>query len=128
MSTSDSVLRKRRGVTRASLSRLTTCVRDLERKASQPGTLDVARRLEQKLEELKSNFMDGDVLATEQAVLDDHDEVTQLEVRIQHVITACSSSSSSDSRRVASKRLTRLHRQLAEINDFLSVMLTTLDR
>ena len=132
MSTSDSVLRKRRGVTRASLSRLTTRVRDLESKAGQPGTLDVARRLEQKLEELKSNFMthhlalvdiltDGDVLATEQGVLDDHDEeVTQLEVRIQHVITAYSSSSSPDSRRVASKKLTRLHRQLAEINDFLS--------
>ena len=116
---SETALRKRRSVTRASLTRLASRLRDLESKTDQPDTLDLAEWAKQKLRDLKVDFMahhlalidvivDEGSLETEQGTLDSFDEeVVTLEVRFQHLITACSSSSSS-ARKVASKRLTRL--------------------
>ncbi len=50
---------------------------------------------------------DESALASEQGVVDAHDEVMELEVCIHHLITACSSFSGSNSRKIASKKLTR---------------------
>ena len=128
---SESALRKRRGVTRASLTRLATRLRDLEGKSDQPSTLDFAQKLQKKLEELKSDFMthhlalvevrtkDED-LAAEQEILDIHDErATELEVEIQHLISACSSSLGSNTRKVITRKLTRLYRGVHDISDSL---------
>lgn len=129
---SESALRRRRGATRASLTRLSTRLRDLEGKTDEPNTLDIAQRLRQKLEDLKSDFMthhlalvdaitDEDDLTAEQDILDAHDEeVTHLEINAQRLITSCSSSSNSVSHKVAIKRLRRIRRSLSEISDSLS--------
>ena len=122
---SESALRKRRGVTRASLTRLATRLRG---KSDQPSTLDFAQKLQKKLEELKSDFMthhlalvevltkDED-LAAEQEILDIHDErATELE---QHLISACSSSLGSNTRKVITRKLTRLYRGVHDISDSL---------
>ena len=129
---SETVLRRRRGVTRASLTRLTTRLRELETKTDEAGTLDLAQRLEQKLKDLKSDFMthhlalidaltDDSALETEQEVLDEHDEeVTQLDVRIQHLIATCSPPQDSNSHKLAHKRLLRLRKNLSESESVLS--------
>lgn len=94
--------RKRRGVVRASLTRLRTRLAELEHAPDQPGTLDSARRLLSKLETLDKDFKvhhlaivdltDEGALPEEQETLDTHDDdVGQLEARIQQLISTCSS-------------------------------------
>ena len=51
-----SVLRKRRGVVRASITRLTSRIKELESKADQPTTIDLARQTKDKLKSLDSEF------------------------------------------------------------------------
>ena len=122
------VCKKRRGVTRASLTRLATRLRDLQGKTDQPDTLALAKRAKQKLIDLKTDFMTHHLalvdvitieesLEAEQAILDSFDEeVATLEIRIQYLITACSSSNSSTCK-VASKKLDRLSKGLSSIKD-----------
>ena len=89
--------KKRRGVVRASLTRLGTKLGELEGSTDQPDTLDHAKRLITKLECLDAEYKthhysivdltddEGD-LATEQAALDDHDEnIALLGIRIQRL-------------------------------------------
>jgi hypothetical protein len=82
--------RKRKGVVRASVTRLLARVSELEH--------DTARRLQQKLEELDSDFKtyhlavvdltDDEALDTEQAMLDEHDDkVTDLSARLQQLVS-----------------------------------------
>ena len=80
---------------RASVTCLTTRLKDLESKVDQPTTLDPAQRMTQKLNTLDSEFKThhyalinlNDVeesLQKEQDALDEHDDdVTALAVRIQ---------------------------------------------
>jgi ATP-dependent helicase/DNAse subunit B len=91
--------RKRKGVVRASVTRLLARVSELEHKERpSPGDLDTARRLQQKLEELDSDFKtyhlavvdltDDEALDTEQAMLDEHDDkVTDLSARLQQLVS-----------------------------------------
>ena len=59
-------------------------------------------------------------LAAEQEILDIHDErATELEVEIQHLISACSSSLGSNTRKVITRKLTRLYRGVHDISDSL---------
>ena len=121
-----STSRKRRGVARASVTRMDTRVAKLERKEqSSPGDLDTARRLLLKLEELDSDFKsyhltvvdltEEESLDTEQqAVLDDHDDkITNLSTCLQQVISNLSLTPNSelDSSRVVTKRLGRLEKR-----------------
>ena len=97
-----SVLRKRRGIVRASITRLTNRIKEL---VDQPTTFDLAKRDKDKLESLDSEFkvhhyavvdiLDKDEdLVKEQEVLDEHDDaIAELATRIQKVISTCSAPS-----------------------------------
>ena len=112
-----STLRKRRGVVRASITRLTNRLKDLESDTDKPATLDLAQGMTRKLEALDSEFRthhhalvdlveDEEALLTEQKILDDHDDlVAELTVCIQQLVNACTPSSDPPLRKIASRRL-----------------------
>jgi transcriptional regulator with XRE-family HTH domain len=97
MSTEDTIrnLRKRRGIARASITRLATSLDELERKVDEPSTVRLAERLVKRLEVLELDFktnhlslidhIDEEVtLGREQDVLDAMDDkMAQLSVRLQ---------------------------------------------
>ena len=106
--------KKRRGVAKASITRLTTCLSKLERTPDDPRTLTSAQRLLTKLGTLDKEFKDlhlavvdltegEDDLANEQQTLDEHDDgVSQLEERIQRFIATCSTAPDADARKIPS--------------------------
>ena len=121
--------RKRRGVAHASLTRLSNRLRDLEGKAGEPKTLELAHRMSQKLTDLDSEFRahhhalidDDESLAKEQDVLDSHDDlVAELGVRVKQVIAASSPSSVESSRKIASRKLAHLQKSLSAISSIVS--------
>ena len=124
--------KKRRGVVRASLTRLGTKVGELEGSTDQPDTLDHAKRLITKLECLDAEYKthhysivdltdDEGGLAAEQTALDAHDEnIAQLGIRIQRLITACSKSLDSNPHKIASKQLTCLKTRLSKVEESIS--------
>ena len=117
---------KKRRIVRASITRFTTKLKDLESKADQPGTFDLTQQMKLKLENLDKDFKtyhyglvdlvdaaDKTTLKNEQDTLDNHDdEMAVLAVRVQQLITACASSSDANPRKIASRRLTRLQKSL----------------
>ena len=121
-----STLRKRRGVVRP-ITRLAGRIKELESKADQPITIDAARHAKEKLE---SQFNvhhfsvidvidegDDTTLGKEQDILDEHDdEVSALTIRLQKLITTCSSISAPDARKMPVRKLTRLEKNLAAMN------------
>ena len=129
-----STLRKRRGVVRASITRLKTRVTELERVIDDPSTLEASKQVLSKLEVLDGEFKvahlsivdlteNEDSLYTEQDTLDTHDdEVALLGLRVRQIITTCSPSNEVDPRKVPLKRLTRLQRALVEITNGLSAL------
>ena len=127
-------LRKRRGVVRASITRLKTRVTELERVIDDPSTLEASRQVLSKLEVLDGEFKvahlsivdlteSEDSLYAEQDTLDTHDdEVALLGLRVRQIITTCAPSNEVDPRKVPLKRLTRLQRALVEITNGLSAL------
>ncbi len=78
-------IRRKRGIVRASTTRIKTKIRDLEDKTDDPDTHAHARRILQKLEALDCEFKDihyslvelleeEDDLQREQTILDEHDD------------------------------------------------------
>ena len=125
-----SVLRKRRGVVRASMTRLTGRVKELGSKADQPTTIDVARCSKENLELFDSEFKvhhlavvdaidgtDDTTLRKEQHILDKHDKISALAVRLQKLIATCSTIADPDVRKIPSRRLTRLDKSLSSVAD-----------
>ena len=112
---------------RASLTRLSKYLKDLEGDAGEPKMLELARRMSQKLADLDSEFRahhhalidlmdDDDSLAKEQDVLDSHDDlVAELGVRVKQVIAASSPSTVDSSRRITSRKLAHLQKSLSAI-------------
>ena len=110
---------RRRGVVRASVTRLTTRLSELESKVHEPST---AQRMSQRLESLDSDFKihhyavvdalreeHDDGAAAEQDVLDKHDDdIASLIARIEQLIVSCSSVAESGARSVAAHRLSQL--------------------
>ena len=119
--------KKRRGVARASLTRLTTRLKELEGDAGGEKVLDLAQRMSQKLSDLDAEFQtqhhavidlidDDEALAKEQEILDAHDDlVTELSVRVKQVISASSLSANESSRRIATRKLSHLQKSLNSI-------------
>jgi polyphosphate kinase 2 (PPK2 family) len=119
--------KKRRGVARASLTRLSNRLKDLEGEAGEPKMLELARRMSQKLVDLDSEFRahhhalidlmdDDDSLAKEQDVLDSHDDlVAELGVRVKQVIAVSSPSTVDSSRRITSRKFAHLQKSLSAI-------------
>ena len=133
------ILRKRRGVVRASITRLTNRLKDLEKDADRPATLDLARGMTRKLDALDSDFRTHhhalidlidveETLQGEQNTLDDHDDlVAELTVRIQQLITLCTSSLDSSPRKIASRRLSHLQKTLSTIGKAIASSDSTAD-
>ena len=124
-----STFRKRRGVVRASIIRLTNRLKDLEKNADQPATLDLARGMTRKLDALDSDFRmhhhtpidlidDEETLQREHTMLDEQDDlVAELATRIGQLINLCASSSDSSPRMIAARRLSHLQKTLSSISE-----------
>ena len=119
---------KRRGVVCASITRLSTRLKELEHKTFDPTTLDLVHLMLQKLESLELEFkvhhytlidiLDNEEdLQMEQDLLDQHnEEISVLAARIQHLITNCSRSSNSTSCKVVFRKLIRLQINLSTMS------------
>ena len=122
--------KKRRGVARASITRLTNRVKELESEERSPKTSDFAERLSTKLTQLDSDFREqhhalidlieeDDALEREQETLDTHDDlVTELSVRIKQIIS--SSARSDSSRKILQRKQTHVQKCIDSITTFVS--------
>ena len=131
-----STLRRRRGVVKASLKRLTTRLAELEARVHEPSTSSHAHKLAVKLESLDSEFKvhhysvidaipDDDRtdenIAKEQEELDQHDSnITDLSLRLEELMRECSAKSEAAPHKVASRSLTNLRERLNVISSALS--------
>ena len=127
--TTPATIRKRRGVVRASITRLANRLDDLEGTTDDVATRDAAQRMSQKLKELDSEFKtyhynlidhidDDETLGKEQTVLDEHDDtIAALDTRIKRLIAACSSKEEPATHKAASRKLLHLERSLSSISD-----------
>ena len=118
--------RKKRGVVRASITKLGSRVTELEAATSLPDTVDHARRFTTRLESLAEEFkhhhfavidlLDEEVdLAREQETFDEQDEdVTQLALRLERIVSSCPSSDPNQCK-MASGRLKHLEKRLSSI-------------
>ena len=133
---SASSLKHRRGTVRASLTKLSTRVSQLEGKIAEPGTPDLIQQAKLKLQKLDSEFKSRhydllDVLEeeheleSEQATLDNHDDiVAELSLRLERLDAACSTktkSSDSSERKIAFRKLRHLKNSLASIKGAIEV-------
>ena len=127
-------LRKRRGVVRASITRLATHLRELEETPDHPRTADHATQLLTKLNALDAEYkslhfevvdlIDGsEDLEKEQAVLDKHDDdVSALTIRLQTMDTPKRTETppTADVRKPLSRKLARLEKGLHSIDGIIS--------
>ena len=125
--------RRRRGVAKASITRLSTRLKDLEADISQPAASDHAQRMQQKLGTLDMEFrghhqdivdltVSEDSLAREQDVLDEQDDlVAELSVRIKQLIIACSTSDATP-RKIATRRLVHVRKTLSDLSTAIGVL------
>ena len=120
--------RRRRGVVKASITRLVTKLEELETKVTEPSTLGHAQKMTQKLESLDSEFKghhyvvvdsiadDEHVeanLAKEQDILDQHDsDVANLLVRLEQLVASCKANAESAPPRIAGRNLQHLRERL----------------
>ena len=128
------MLRKRRGIVRASITRLSNRIKELEGKVDQPSTFDLAKRDKDKLESLDSEFKvhhyavvdvldKPEDLAKEQEVLDEHDDsIAELTIRMQKVISACATASDPNPRKIQSRRLARLEKSLSAVSEEIKAL------
>ena len=128
--------RRRRGVAKASITKLTARLDKLETKVEEPSALGHAHKLSAKLESLDSEFKDhhfaivdaiaedehvDENLAKEQDVLDQHDAIiADLTIRLESLILTCSSMEDSAAHKVASRTLANLRERLLHISSDLS--------
>ena len=129
--------KRRRGVVRASLTKLGTKLTELEANPESPTLLESATNLAEKLKTLQQEYRnhqlsiidhaDGDeALAEEQQALDDNDDlISALSVRIQRLLKAATPSPRSNTVRVATKQIALLQRKLQEISVSVSAIVDT---
>ena len=123
--------RRQRGVAKASITRLTTRLKDLESNTDQPAIADHARRMQLKLDALNLEFRthhhhifdfvtDKTTLSKEQETLDEHDDlIAELSVRVLQLINICTSSP----HKVIPCKLLRIEKALSDID----AAITTVD-
>ena len=124
MSEALSVHKKRRGVARASITKLSKKITELETLTSDPDTCAIAQRLVSRLKELNTEFRtyhlaivdltdSEEELSAEQDALDYHDDkVGDIEAHLQQLLTTLASLSGIDPKRIILKRLTHLKGKL----------------
>ena len=134
-------VRKKRGTTRGSITRLINRLEELEGKADQPMTFDLAQDMAKKLENLDKEFREyhyrlidlidekeEEALRTEQDILDRHDdELADVNVRIKQLITVSSSSANSGHRKTISRRLSRLRKSIISAHDDVKLLTSSVD-
>ena len=120
--------KKRRSVVKASLTKLSTKLTELEADTTNPTLLEAAKNLADKLKSLQQDFKnhqlsiidrteEEEALAEEQLALDTgEDQVSELSIRIQRLITLATGSKSQDAVRVANKQLALLQTKLESID------------
>lgn len=124
--------RKRRGVAKASLTRLAGRLKDLESRKDDPSTQPLAQQMAKKLEELDADFRaqhlalidlveDEDTLAAEQVELDKHDDdLSVLLVRVRNLVgSACSGG---EPHKLLSRRLSLLKKGLTSLGEDIGKM------
>ena len=121
--------RKRRGVSRGSITRLATRVGDLEGLSDDPTVLTRANQMVKSLQGHDADFknhhlalidlLDNDEeLEKEQRTLDDHEEtVSNLLVRLNGIISANTVRTDPEPRKVESRRLARIKKNLSPRQD-----------
>ena len=119
--------KKRRKVIRASLTKLGTKVTDLEGTRPIPGLPETAQSLSGKLKTLQDDFKthqlkiidltdEEETLLEEQQALDDNDDiVSELNIRIQRLIASATPSTDADVMKVAPKQLKLLTGKLKDM-------------
>ena len=143
ISTPVSRLRKRRGVIRASITRLGTRLTELEDTADQPRTLDHTRQLLGKLWSLDEEFRglyyelidlidagNEDALDAEEAILDKHDDdVAMLTIRLEALSTAVHAPSqvTPDPCKPLARKLSPIKTGLQRIRDMISATDTDIE-
>ena len=130
-------LRRRRGVIRASVTRLGNRLRELKDIIDQPTTPAHARQLDAKLKDLDSNFKDlhmqvvdqpegEEALEAEQAILDKHDDdVASFPVRVQRLVNSGSTTPPDThvrERRSLSLKMSRLERGLRDTDEAVTAI------
>lgn len=126
--------KKRRRVTRSSLTKLSTKVTELEANRSSPDAFYNAQNVASKLKTLDTEFRNHQLkimdlatseedLTEEQQALDDHDDiVSELSVRIQRLIASVTPSTIPDSLKLSTKRLTPLQGKLKDIESSVQAL------
>ena len=124
---------------RASITRLTSRLKDLEKDADKPATLDLAQGMTRKLDSLDADFRthhhavvdvvdDEETLEREQTTLDEHDDVVaELAARIEQLVSLCVSTSDSSPCRIASRRLSHLQKKLLSVSESITSSDRTVD-
>ena len=131
-------LKRRRGVAKASLTRLATRLTQLEGAVEESTTISHAELLRKKLETLDAEFKthhlavidaieDDETAATEQDELDRHDDnVASLQVRLETLLAtpalAAVSTPSPDGRVISERRLDQLDARLSLVNTAISTL------
>ena len=129
-------LRRRRGVVRASLTRLESRVQELERLSDQPSTVDYAKHLAEKLETLDAEFKshhlqlidmigedDDDTLEKEQDVLDNYDDqVTDVSIRLKRLYSVTVSPTMADHLKLFSRKLIHLKGNITSVRDTIETL------
>ena len=127
-------LRKRRGVAKASVTRLITRVANLEGETDVPNVGNAARQLLTRLQDASTGFKQAhmslvdvtdsdEALATEQAVLDELlDTVEDLATHLQTLIDSADKPKQIDERKVIAKRLGRLRKCLTAVDDAIKAL------
>ena len=126
-----SSLKRRRGVVRASLTRLGTRLARLEADPAAPGVGDGAKQLLAKLESLDKEFQSlhlGIIDLVEDPDAEDgalgvhEDEVAELALRVQRLVSCSSSTGSDGARRSSARKLSRLEKNLDSTRVALSAI------
>lgn len=134
-----SVSRKRRGIARASITRLVVPVSELESKPSlSPAEHLAAQQLSQKIEKLDAEFqthhlamvdhLEGESLVTEQAVLDEHDDqLADLTIRVRQLMSGSMSSHDSEPRasRWLAKQMDHIGKELQHVQSIVESATST---
>ena len=128
--------RKRRGTIRSSITRLLRRLSDLEGRAAEPTTFDLAQDVARRLDELDKDFRaqvldlideeDEVALDNEQKELDAHDDIIDdAKIRVRELVALSSSSINSSKRKTLSRQQCQLEKVVIAIRDTVTPLTAT---
>ena len=125
--------RKRRGISRASVTRLEKRIGDLEATANHPTTVEHAKQIAQKLKAIDAEFnsfhrevidlidkTDTEALENEQEMLDEHEDlVADMSICLKQL---CTDAAPTDLKRISSRKLAHLKQVITAIRDAITAL------